>query len=48
VRAIAGYVATADGERLVFSIVANNFETPADIVNAATDAIVVALARFRR
>jgi D-alanyl-D-alanine carboxypeptidase/D-alanyl-D-alanine-endopeptidase (penicillin-binding protein 4) len=48
VRAIAGYVATADGERLVFSIVANNFETPADVVNAATDAIVVALARFRR
>ena len=39
---------TADGERLVFSIVANNFETPADVVNAATDAIVVALARFRR
>jgi D-alanyl-D-alanine carboxypeptidase/D-alanyl-D-alanine-endopeptidase (penicillin-binding protein 4) len=30
-----GYVATADGERLVFSIVANNFETPADVVNAA-------------
>jgi len=48
VRAIAGYVATADGERLVFSIVANNFETPADVVNAATDAIVVALATFRR
>ena len=48
VRALSGYVTTADGERLVFSIVANNFETPADVVTAATDAIVVALARFRR
>jgi D-alanyl-D-alanine carboxypeptidase/D-alanyl-D-alanine-endopeptidase (penicillin-binding protein 4) len=48
VRAMAGYVTTADGERLVFSIVANNFETPADVVNAATDAIVVNLATFRR
>ena len=35
VRALSGYVTTADGERLVFSIVANNFETPADVVTAA-------------
>jgi serine-type D-Ala-D-Ala carboxypeptidase/endopeptidase (penicillin-binding protein 4) len=48
VRAMSGFVTTADGERLVFSIVANNFETPADVVNAATDAIVVSLATFRR
>ena len=48
VRALSGYVTTAGGERLVFSIVANNFETPADVVNAAADAIVVALAKFRR
>jgi D-alanyl-D-alanine carboxypeptidase/D-alanyl-D-alanine-endopeptidase (penicillin-binding protein 4) len=48
VRALSGYVTTADGERLVFSIVANNFETAADVVNAAADAIVVALAKFRR
>jgi len=48
VRALSGYVTTADGERLAFSIVANNFETPADVVNAATDAIVVSLAKFRR
>src|SRR6185295_6797901 len=48
VRALSGYVTTADGERLAFSIVANNFETPPDVVIAATDAIVVALAKFRR
>ena len=48
VRALSGYVTTAEGERLVFSIVANNFETPADVVTAAADAIVVALAKFQR
>jgi serine-type D-Ala-D-Ala carboxypeptidase/endopeptidase (penicillin-binding protein 4) len=48
VRALSGYVTTAGGEPLVFSIVANNFETPADVVTAAADAIVVALAKFRR
>ena len=48
VRSLSGYVTTADGEPLVFSIVANNFETPPDVVNAATDAIVVRLATFRR
>ena len=36
--ALSGYVTTADGEPLVFSILANNFETPADVVNAAEDA----------
>jgi serine-type D-Ala-D-Ala carboxypeptidase/endopeptidase (penicillin-binding protein 4) len=48
VRALSGYVTSADGEPLVFSIVANNFETTADVVNRATDAIVVRLADFRR
>jgi D-alanyl-D-alanine carboxypeptidase/D-alanyl-D-alanine-endopeptidase (penicillin-binding protein 4) len=48
VRALSGYVSTADGEPLAFSILANNFETPADVVNNATDAIVIRLAQFRR
>ena len=48
VRSLSGYVRTAGDEDLVFAIVANNFETPPDVVNAATDAIVVRLATFRR
>ena len=48
VRGLSGYVTTADGEPLVFSILANNFETPAATVNDATDKIVVALASFKR
>jgi D-alanyl-D-alanine carboxypeptidase/D-alanyl-D-alanine-endopeptidase (penicillin-binding protein 4) len=48
VRTMSGYVTTADGEPLVFAILANNFETSADIVNKATDDILVRLAQFRR
>jgi D-alanyl-D-alanine carboxypeptidase/D-alanyl-D-alanine-endopeptidase (penicillin-binding protein 4) len=48
VRGLSGYVTSADGEPLVFSILANNFETPASTVTQTTDAIVVRLAQFRR
>jgi len=48
VRALSGYMSTADAEPLAFSILVNNFETPADVVNNATDAIVIRLAQFRR
>jgi D-alanyl-D-alanine carboxypeptidase/D-alanyl-D-alanine-endopeptidase (penicillin-binding protein 4) len=48
VRALSGYVTTADGEPLAFAIIANNFEVPADAITGATDAIVVRLAAFRR
>lgn len=48
VRTISGYVTTADGEPLVFSILANNYETPSDVVNTASDAVIVRLAQFRR
>ena len=48
VRALSGYVTTEDGERLAFSIIANNFETPSSVVDQATDAIVERLARFSR
>jgi D-alanyl-D-alanine carboxypeptidase/D-alanyl-D-alanine-endopeptidase (penicillin-binding protein 4) len=47
-RALSGYVQTADGETLVFSIIANNFSSsPADI-DAATDKALVRLATFKR
>ena len=48
VRTLSGYVTSAEGEPLVFSIMANNFDTPPDTINKATDAIVVKLAEFRR
>jgi D-alanyl-D-alanine carboxypeptidase/D-alanyl-D-alanine-endopeptidase (penicillin-binding protein 4) len=48
VRGWSGYVTSADGEPLVFSILANNFEVPADAINSAAEAIVVRLAAFRR
>ena len=48
VRGLSGFVSTADGEPLVFSILANNFETPPDTINRTADAIVVRLAEFKR
>jgi D-alanyl-D-alanine carboxypeptidase/D-alanyl-D-alanine-endopeptidase (penicillin-binding protein 4) len=48
VRGLSGFVTTADGEPLVFSILANNFETTPDTINRTADAIVVRLAEFRR
>jgi D-alanyl-D-alanine carboxypeptidase/D-alanyl-D-alanine-endopeptidase (penicillin-binding protein 4) len=48
VRALSGYVRTAEGEPLVFSIIANNFGTTAELIERTADAIVVRLAEFRR
>ena len=48
VRSLAGYVTSADGEPLVFAIVANNFGTMPEVAIAAIDAIVVKLAEFKR
>ncbi len=48
VRALAGYVTTADGEPLVFSIMANNFETAGDVITKTEDAIMARLVAFRR
>jgi serine-type D-Ala-D-Ala carboxypeptidase/endopeptidase (penicillin-binding protein 4) len=48
VRGMSGYVTSAAGEPLVFSILANNFEVPATTITAAEDAIVVRLATFAR
>ena len=47
-RALSGYVTSADGERLVFSIIANNFEVPASVIEQTADQIVVRLAQFTR
>jgi D-alanyl-D-alanine carboxypeptidase/D-alanyl-D-alanine-endopeptidase (penicillin-binding protein 4) len=48
VRGLSGYVTAADGEPLVFSILANNFETPGATITDAEDKIVVRLATFSR
>jgi D-alanyl-D-alanine carboxypeptidase/D-alanyl-D-alanine-endopeptidase (penicillin-binding protein 4) len=48
VRAIAGYVDTADDETLVFSIIANNFTAPASVIDAAADKALIQLATFSR
>ena len=48
VRGTSGYVTTADGEPLVFSILVNSYDSPARIVTEAEDAIIVRLAQFHR
>jgi D-alanyl-D-alanine carboxypeptidase/D-alanyl-D-alanine-endopeptidase (penicillin-binding protein 4) len=46
-RSLSGYVTTADGERLIFSILANNTTTPGSAVNQVADQIAVSLAAYR-
>jgi D-alanyl-D-alanine carboxypeptidase/D-alanyl-D-alanine-endopeptidase (penicillin-binding protein 4) len=47
-RALSGYVDTADGDTLAFSMIANNFNSsPADI-DAAADKALIRLATFHR
>jgi D-alanyl-D-alanine carboxypeptidase/D-alanyl-D-alanine-endopeptidase (penicillin-binding protein 4) len=46
-RSLSGYVTTADGERLIFSILANNTTTPGSAVTHVADVIAAALAAYR-
>jgi D-alanyl-D-alanine carboxypeptidase/D-alanyl-D-alanine-endopeptidase (penicillin-binding protein 4) len=48
VRGVSGYVTTADGEPLVFAILANNFDIPGSAVTGTEDRIVVRLAELKR
>src|SRR5262249_42640037 len=47
-RSVAGYVRTADGETLEVVIIANNYGAAPRAIDDATDAILVALAKFSR
>ena len=46
-RNLSGYVTTADGERLIFSVLANNTTTPGSMVTDVADQIGAALAAYR-
>jgi serine-type D-Ala-D-Ala carboxypeptidase/endopeptidase (penicillin-binding protein 4) len=48
VRGTSGYLTSADGEPLVFAILANNYDVPASTITGSEDAILVRLAQFRR
>jgi serine-type D-Ala-D-Ala carboxypeptidase/endopeptidase (penicillin-binding protein 4) len=48
VRALSGYVTTADGEQLIFSIIANNFTTPNREVDRVAELIVEKLVTMHR
>jgi D-alanyl-D-alanine carboxypeptidase len=45
---VAGYLRTADGEPLEVVIMANNYGASPRVIDDATDAILVALAKFSR
>ncbi len=47
-RGLAGFVKTAEGEMLAFSILANNYNASSALIDHATDTIVSTLARFQR
>jgi D-alanyl-D-alanine carboxypeptidase/D-alanyl-D-alanine-endopeptidase (penicillin-binding protein 4) len=46
-RNLSGYVTTADGERLIFSVLANNTTAPGSMVTGVADQIGAALAAYR-
>ena len=48
VRSIAGYVTDADGDTLVFSMIANNFIVPTAVVDGAADRALIRLASYSK
>ena len=48
VRALSGYVTTRDDELLAFSIIANNFDVPPQVIDDLIDRAVERLANFSR
>lgn len=48
VRSLSGYVTDADGDQLIFSVLANKWTTPAVTVTATADSIAAALASYKR
>ena len=48
VRAIAGYLDTANGETLIVSIIANNFTIPTSVIDAAADRALIRLVTFSK
>jgi D-alanyl-D-alanine carboxypeptidase/D-alanyl-D-alanine-endopeptidase (penicillin-binding protein 4) len=47
-RSLSGYVRSLDGDTLMFSILANNWNVPASAVTRAADSISARLASYRR
>jgi D-alanyl-D-alanine carboxypeptidase/D-alanyl-D-alanine-endopeptidase (penicillin-binding protein 4) len=47
-RSLAGYVTDADGERLAFAVIANNYDASSDTIARTLDTIAVQLASLRR
>ncbi len=48
VRSLSGYVTTADGERLVFVMIANHFTVPRRVAELVQDRVLERLANFSR
>jgi D-alanyl-D-alanine carboxypeptidase/D-alanyl-D-alanine-endopeptidase (penicillin-binding protein 4) len=47
-RSLAGYVTDADGERLAFAVIANNYDASSDTISRTVDGIAIQLASLRR